>query len=283
MFKKIYIEITNICNKNCSFCPPSKKVKKEMSLGEFETTLKHIDSYTNYVYLHIKGEPLMHSNFEDIIKLCEKYNKFVNITTNGTLLLKHKDILLNKTVKRINISLHSFEKANDNYIDDITYMINYLKQNEGLNIQLRFWALNDNTIGESNTLMLNRLCDNLKIDNVLDKINNEKNIKLQDRLYLNKGDLFKWPEITDPYINDTGTCYGVIDHVGILSDGTVIPCCLDQEGVINLGNIFATSMDKIVKTDRFLNMKNNFHNRKVVEDLCQRCLYRCNLKQNNKK
>ena len=74
-FKKIYIEITNICNKNCSFCSKTNRKKREMSIDEFETVLKRINNYTDYIYLHIKGEPLTHSNFEEIVKLCKKYNK----------------------------------------------------------------------------------------------------------------------------------------------------------------------------------------------------------------
>lgn len=278
MFKKVYIEITNICNKNCSFCSKSNRNKKEMTLEEFEKVLININGLTNYVYLHVKGEPLLHSEFNSIIKLCEKYNLNVNITTNGTLLEKQKEVLLNKSVKRINISLHSFEGEDSNlYIDEITDMIKFLKQNENLNIQLRFWALNNNELGKNNEIMLNRLISNLKLDSI--NISEVKNIKLEDRLYLNKGDIFCWPTLESDFISDVGRCYGTIDQVAILSDGTVVPCCLDAEGVINLGNIFEISLKDIVNTDRFKNMKQGFFDNQLKEELCKKCQFREMLKK----
>ena len=94
-FKKIYIEINNICNKNCSFCSKTNRKKREMSIDEFETVLKRINNYTDYIYLHIKGEPLTHSNFEEIVKLCKKYNKKINLTTNGVLISKYPSLFYN--------------------------------------------------------------------------------------------------------------------------------------------------------------------------------------------
>lgn len=60
-FKKIYVEITNICNLNCSFCSKDNLKKKEMSLQEFDKVLSKIRQYTDTIYLHVKGEPLLHS------------------------------------------------------------------------------------------------------------------------------------------------------------------------------------------------------------------------------
>ena len=60
MFKKIYIEITNVCNLNCKFCPPTKRAKEFMALDQFEIIIKQIHNETNLVALHVKGEPLLH-------------------------------------------------------------------------------------------------------------------------------------------------------------------------------------------------------------------------------
>ena len=76
-----------------------------------------------------------------------------------------------------------------------------------------------------------------------------------------------------PIINEFGTCYGLRRQLGILVDGTVVPCCLDQDGIINLGNIFNEDLENIVSSDRAKEIVTNFRNNKLKEDLCKRCGY----------
>ena len=83
-YKKVYIEITNCCNLNCSFCSPVTKEKRYMTTSEFEHILKEVKKVTDYIYLHVKGEPLLHPNLIDILKLAEKYHLKITLTTNGT-------------------------------------------------------------------------------------------------------------------------------------------------------------------------------------------------------
>src|SRR5574344_1031494 len=160
-FKKIYIEITNICNKNCSFCSIDKRSKKEMTVQEFEHVLKEIKPYTNYIYLHVKGEPLLHSNFSEIISLAEEYNFKVNITTNGTLLTKQKEVLKSKCIRQINISLHSFEKKEEpNYFQNIFEVTKeLLNKNSKLCMVYRFWALKNNNLSIANKNIINLIID----------------------------------------------------------------------------------------------------------------------------
>ena len=105
-FKRIYIEITNICNLNCSFCPPTNRKKEYMNIESFQKIISKMENYTDYIYLHIKGEPLMHPNLKEFLELCS--NKFfVNITTNATLLKANKELLIDANIRQISISLHS--------------------------------------------------------------------------------------------------------------------------------------------------------------------------------
>jgi len=257
-FKKIYIEITNICNLNCPFCSKDEKEKKEMNLEEFEHILKQINDYTDYLYLHVKGEPLLHRNFKEILKLCKQYNKQVNITTNATLLDKRlNDILESNVVRQINISLQSLISLE--YIDDIISSADILSNN-GIQVVYRMWV------------------DNKYQNKVLEKIEKHYNIKiekdntkLKENLYFNKDKEFIWPNLNNDFVNEKGSCYGTRTHIGILSDGTVIPCCLDSSGVINLGNIFKQDLKQIINNDRFINMKTNFQNNKLCEELCKKC------------
>lgn len=69
MFKKIYIEITDICNLKCKFCPDTNRNKEIMSVKKFEEIIKKIHNYTKLVCLHVKGEPLLYNQLEDILKI----------------------------------------------------------------------------------------------------------------------------------------------------------------------------------------------------------------------
>lgn len=273
-FKKIYIEITNRCNLNCSFCSINKKEKKELNLAEFEHILKNIDAYTDYIYLHVKGEPLIHTNFYEILKLCKKYNKQVNITTNGSL-LKYRidDIINSNVVRQINISLQSLKT--DNYLIDILNSVNKLLYNTNIQIVLRFWALENNSFTKLEEEIINNIITYFDLNrDIKNNIINEFNIKLLDRLYLNKEEKFIWPDLENDYYEEKGTCYGTRTHLGILSDGTIIPCCLDSNGIINLGNIFNSSFDDIINSDKLKNIVTSFQNNKACEELCKHCSFK---------
>ena len=119
-FSKIYVEITNACNLNCSFCSKDNISKREMSPEEFNLVINKIKDYTDSIYLHVKGEPLLHSHFDEILDICDKHNIKVRITTNGTLLDKQKDVLLKHKINQINVSLHS-ENNKRNYYESVFY------------------------------------------------------------------------------------------------------------------------------------------------------------------
>ena len=95
MYRKVYIEITNICNMSCSFCHGHKRKKRQMSLGEFTLILDKLKGQTEYIYYHLMGEPLTHSELPEFIKTAGERGFKSIITTNGTLLNKRKTELLN--------------------------------------------------------------------------------------------------------------------------------------------------------------------------------------------
>lgn len=271
-FKRIYIEITNICNLKCSFCSSSNKVKKEMTTIEFESVLDKINDYTDYVYLHVKGEPLIHKDLDGILTLCKKYNKKVCITTNGVF-LKDKLDIINKyeNIYKINISLHS-ENNKNNYLDDIFYSIDNIKYPY---ISYRFWTLDNGKMDDKTRKYLDKIKFKYNIEEIYD------GIKLSDRVYLSLDDEFEWPDINNNYYNEIGTCYGGKSHLAILSDGTVCICCLDGEGISNLGNIFTDSMEDILDSDKYKNIIKGFNDRKVYLDICKHCSYKDRFDRNN--
>ena len=242
-FKKVYIEISNICNLSCSFCPKTERAPKQMSIYEFETVVKKVSPFTDYVYFHLLGEPLLHPDLSDFLSICEKQGLKVIITTNGTLLPQKTEILLNsKSHYKTVISLHSFE-ANDNtdfdrYIDNC---LSYAKAASKKKIVVfRLW----NNGGKESL--------NGKIFEKIEKVfpfpwhDTRGGKKIADKLYLQLGDKFDWPSLEKNDESETAFCYGLRDQIGILADGTVVPCCLDSNGSINLGNIFENDLEEII-------------------------------------
>ncbi|MEG0826508.1 MAG: radical SAM protein [Bacilli bacterium] len=278
-FKKIYVEITNICNKNCLFCSKDKLPRKEMTIKEFEHILKEIKPYTKYIYLHIKGEPLLHKQFNEILDLCTKNNMLVNITTNGTYLSQYKKIIeTNSNIRQINISFQSYNEDKDN-LEEIIDAANFINKNEKISIVYRFWALNNGILSKDNLKIIDYIIKKDKLNQVIqNQINTDKNIKIKDRVYINKHNLFQWPNEATK-INEEGFCYGLKTHLGILSNGTVVPCCLDSSGIINLGNIFKESFTDILKKERTINIINSFKKNLCAEELCKKCQYRLTLKK----
>ncbi|MFH1459995.1 MAG: radical SAM protein [Candidatus Omnitrophota bacterium] len=279
MFERVYVEISNICNLQCSFCPVVKRDKKIMDLSEFEDILKQIVPLTEIVCLHLMGEPLAHPGFEQILEICEKHNAQIDLTTNGILINKHKDNIVNsKCVRQVNFSLQAF-KDNSPQQDITAYLMPIfefvkLGHNRKPSLYTNFRLWNQESCNSDNEDIF------VKIEKYFDvKIN--RNIKVEaikskniwNRLYLHFDSRFEWPSFELPYQGTQGRCNGILNHIGIHADGSVVPCCLDQNAVINLGNFKEHSLDEIINSTRFTAMKTGFLHGVLVEKLCQYCRY----------
>ena len=110
MLKRVYLEITNVCNLACSFCPGTKRTKHFLTVEEFSFLAQRLVGHTEYLYLHVMGEPLLHPRLADILRVASALNFKICLTTNGTLLQKMLPVLLDAGhLHKISISLHSFE------------------------------------------------------------------------------------------------------------------------------------------------------------------------------
>lgn len=279
-FKKVYIEITNICNLSCNFCPKTSRELKFMGESSFEHIIKNVKPYTDHVYFHLMGEPFLNSNLEQFLRISDENKLKVNITTNGTLINNVSDILLKSAaLRQVNISLHSFEANEEKikfeeYIENVLNFVNDATANTNIICSLRLWNL-DTRYKASNDLNIDifKLLENkFKLEEDLKKKLKEKNsYKLKKNLYLSMGEKFKWPSLKAEEIGERAFCYGLRDQIGILVDGTVVPCCLDSEGSITLGNIFEEPLEDILNSKRAEEIYNGFSNRKAVEELCRKC------------
>lgn len=290
-YKRIYIEITNICNLNCDFCPKTKRKPSYMSIDKFEHILKEIQPHTDYIYFHILGEPLLHPNLKELFELSHKYNFKVNLTTNGTLVKKQFNTLLTSlSLRQINFSLHSFDANKqsiffEDYMDNILDFVDAARTNTGIICSLRLWNLLLSEHAFSQKVNLTDLSRNKHVISTIEnrfKLNyslkerlmENNRLKLTDKVYLNMATRFEWPDVSLEEKDLVGYCHGLKDQIGILVDGTVVPCCLDSEGTINLGNILSTPFNEIINCKRSQDIRNGFSNRKIVEELCKSCDYR---------
>lgn len=270
MLKKVYLEISNVCNLDCSFCHGTKRRKKIMSKEEFTRAASTLVGHTEYLYFHLMGEPLLHPELEDYFAIAGELGFKVIITTNGTLIKEKGNILISApALHKVSISLHCYE-ANNMKMSTEEYLENCLDFCENASANGKICVLRLWNIGGMESLNDKILCA------IKDKFGSEwkktySGFKVCDKVFIEWGDKFEWPDENAEFCSDRHTCYGLRDQVGILCDGTVVPCCLDADGVINLGNIFEQTLDEILNNPRALALKKSFENRNITEPLCQRC------------
>ena len=269
-YSRVYVEITNICNRSCSFCPGTKREKRRMTVEEFTRVASSLVGVTDYIYLHVMGEPLTHPSLAEFIKIANGMGFKCAITTNGTLLPRVGEGLISSGVYKVNLSVHSFEEgsAEDHisYLEDLCDFADRASS-AGVLTVLRLW---------------NNGCDGGLNDRTLDFLSSHldgewkwstRGARIRHKLHLEWGDRFEWPDRDAPFIGESVFCYGLRDHFGILCDGRVVPCCLDREGEITLGNIFETPIKDILSSERAEAILRGFDRRCAVEDLCKRCGY----------
>ena len=281
-FKRVYIEISNICNLQCSFCPVVDRDKKIMSLELFESTIMQVAPLTEQVCLHLMGEPLAHPDFTEIIKICEREGVKVNLTTNGVLLNRYADLLSTSSAfHQVNFSIHSFK---DNFKDKsimpyLTDILNFSKlafrRHPEMYINYRLWNIFETTTqNDSNKDILKNIAAFFEVDIKEDiDVGSIKSKRIWNRVYLHFDSRFEWPHPLMPLQSSKGFCHALTSHIGIHADGTVVPCCLDKEARLDLGNCSSKSLASILEDKRAKNMRDGFAGRKLVEDLCQRCTY----------
>ena len=270
-FNKIYLEISNICNLSCSFCPGTSRKKKALTEEEFSFLLPRLRPYADYLYFHLMGEPLCHPKLERFLALACDAGFKVILTTNGTLLRKKQDVLLSAPgLHKLNISLHAFE-ANDLTVpfeEYLTGCFSFGKAAEGKKIVVyRLW----NNGGADG---LNRqILDTLERFFPKPWAEDRRGIRIGEKVFLEYGDKFDWPDLTAPEGSCRVFCYGLRDQIGVLCDGTVVPCCLDHNGDLALGNLFTEELDDILAKPRAKAIYDGFTDRTAAEELCRRCGY----------
>ncbi|MBA4366152.1 MAG: radical SAM protein [Desulfobacterium sp.] len=276
-FKKVYIEITNTCNLSCNFCLKSARKSGMQTKESFQYILNEIKPFTDYIFLHVKGEPLLHPELLDFLDLADSFGIKVNITTNGVLINKVQDAFLKKpAIRQINFSLHSLtENKKENYLGDILHFVHAALTQTHIIISLRLWNLHKKDMaGDGKNKVIISAIEDRFCGEIEGNVIAGKGLKIKERLYLNTDYEFEWPNLDTDYQNENGFCYALRDQIAILVDGTVVPCCLDGDGITDLGNIFYQNFSRIINSERAKAIYNGFSNHKAIEALCTKCRYK---------
>lgn len=270
MYSRAYVEITNICNMHCSFCHGHSRPLARMTKEAFSCVLEQLQGQTEYIYYHLMGEPLTHPELPDFIAMARKKGFRSVLTTNGTLLQKRGQELLNAKPHKVSISLHSFETGTREdhfaYLEQVAAFMDLAAETDTI-VNLRLWnkGFDDGKNDETLNFFQSRIQGEWKP--------NTRGLRIRDKQFLEWGDRFSWPDLSAQRVGEDVSCYGLRDQFGILCDGTVVPCCLDSDGVINLGNLFETPLSQILASPRAVAMAEGFRCHKATEELCRRCGY----------
>ena len=246
-----------------------------MSVEEFQLIVDKIRPFTNYIYLHVLGEPLLHPQLNEILMVAESAGLNINITTNGGLLAKKKEILLKHSIRQINISLHDAEEniAPEKWNEYLETALNFSTSLAPKTyICLRLWNITNKTSSDFNKLCLEKIASKFNLSTeILNENPNGNGLKLAEHIFLQRAPRFEWPDEKQKGTQTQKTCYALRDHIAILADGQVVPCSLDADANMKLGNIFTDNLSEILQTKRAKDIKKGFEQRKVVEPICATC------------
>ena len=244
-----------------------------MTLNFFETIVQQVKEYTDYIYLHVQGEPTIHPSFDELLSICDAYAMKVQLVTNGTTLSKVHDVLLNHScLRKISFSLQSIEFHQQNldiFQSTLFHFLDACKEKKFPIVEVRFWRSDELKETRTKTIL-----EHLHQQYTLTKTNRKNNYSIAENIYVDFDNMFEWPDDLSKPVSSKGKCLGAIQQIAVLSNGEVVPCCLDCNGVISFGNLHATSLQEVLHSERYVNMVKGLQQQTLVEPFCQKCTFR---------
>ena len=275
-FGKIYLEITNVCNLSCDFCPVTERPGQFLSLDNFQVLLTQLRGWGRDLFFHVKGEPLLHPQLGDLLTVAGEAGFTVTLTTNGSLLGKWGDrILASPAVRQVNVSLHSQGGIDDaQYWQGLEAFLDAHRLHPAFPLSLRIWNLRSGLVPPDLERLWRHLAHRYPQLGDWENPTRAASTTLDARVFLNQEEQFSWPDLKLDATETRGFCHGLGNQIAVLVDGTVVPCCLDGQGVMALGNLLTTPLNEILQSPRALAISKGFAERRLVEPLCQRCGFR---------
>ncbi|MCQ2916883.1 Molybdenum cofactor biosynthesis enzyme /related Fe-S oxidoreductase [Helicobacter pylori] len=277
LFKKIYIELSDICGLQCSFCPNPKNIRGVMPLELFEKICKEAAPLTPIITLHVLGDPCKLKNLNRYLSTAKRFSLKVDLVTSGVYLCDF-ETLLQDAIYQISISLDAgldnHNKLNQHrYIQKILEFCRYkFEKNSEVFLNLR---IQDSTLEKYQNL-IKPFLESFECVS-LETLKSQGHARLFKKSFLNIQKTFKWPNLNAPNpLNQESKipyCYGLIKQIAILSNGVVVPCCMDTQAHINLGDLNHMPLKDILKSQKAMAIKTHFLKGEALELLCQNCSY----------
>lgn len=270
MISRCYLEITNVCNLNCLFCPKTDRTKRRLTLDEFDLLTDKLQGHVQFLYFHLMGEPFLHPHLPQCISMAKEKGFVPVLTTNGTL-LANADGVIGAGPHKVQISLHSHEgngkEHPEQYIEEVLAFSKKAAE-RNIIVVLRLW--NQGGYDSANDYIQELIARHFPRPWTL----RHDGWKVAEHVYVEYDNMFEWPDTNhEEYAEKNVFCYALRNQIGVLVDGSVVPCCLDHAGDIVLGNLFEQSLDDILTSPRAKAVYDGFTNHQAVEDLCKRCGY----------
>ena len=271
MITRCYLEITNRCNLKCAFCPKTTRKGHQLTLEEFNSLTDKLEGNIKFLYFHLMGEPFLHPLLPQFITIAHQKGFIPILTTNGTLLANAQSII-DAHPHKVQISLQAHEgNTKENPEEYIREVMHFAKEaaRQGIIIVLRLW----NEGGEHNSMnpeLLKLMAQHVSTP----WTERPDGWKLSELIYLETDTTFEWPDTERaPYEQNEAFCHALRNQIGVLVDGTVVPCCLDSQGAINLGNLHEQSLTEILNSPRAQKLYHAFSHHQTSEKLCKTCGY----------
>ncbi len=242
-----WFDIVRVCNLKCIMCPQSKGLKplrEKMSVDVFQSVIDDICENRPLVKLYLSGEPLLHEGLFEMIEYAGAKGCRTMIHTNATALTR-------ETAERILSSsltflCFSFDGCSETVYERLRPPARF--EHVRSNIE-RYLALRRERGGAGPRTAI----EIIRMDETADKL----------------GDFvseWRGTEVDDVHVAEYTTWHGLVEdrriekrsgppeykpcaapfsHGCILADGTVVPCCLDVNGRMPLGNVTTSRFREI--------------------------------------
>lgn len=267
MIDRCYIEITNTCNLDCHFCPKHQRKRRQLSAEEFDLLTDKVRGKVCFLYFHLMGEPLLHPLLPQFITMAREKGFKTVLTSNGTLLHRAMN-LLDTLPHKVQLSLHSHESNArgelSSYMEEVMTFATQAAA-KGTCVVLRLW--NQGGMDKENEQVMDYIAE------YVPRPWKERpdGFRLCDNLYLEFDRKFEWPSANASSAKREVFCKALLKQIGVLSDGSLVPCCLDHNGDVILGNLFHQSLEEILSSPRAQAMIEGFQHHTATEALCQNC------------
>lgn len=309
--REAFLEITSRCNFRCRFCvhPQMRRPKMDMDANDAKRLIGQIaESFAiDHLSLHLYGEPLLHDRVNELARYATQNRLNVNLTTNGAMLTKTKlKAFLDDNVWRIVLSIQHDEKdfgtrragkrwTAQSYFGHIAklvqFFIDYKSRHADCPTRLEIHYLltgdikpgvqlieNDADVAKVLNWWGKRLPDHFKPESNPNPIEDQESgyrIQFGRDAYIRFKPAISFGNAVGeaaPDQCDNGYCFFPDSVLCILSDGNLVPCCIDFEGEMKMGNALESDIVTVWNGSRAREIRAAFERGEAPTDRCRQCL-----------